>query len=190
MPSSDHNTISPILEIIRQAAPKSVLDIGVGCGKYGMLVREYLDGHWTNRAFHKKETWETLLVGIEIWADYVTPLHEYLYDEVLVVEAFEHLKNHTGAFDLILMGDVIEHFPRDKGFELIEILRTKWLNKGGHLVISTPNFQTQINNESLAVFGNKHEVHRSRWEAKDFKDLGMSHRVTAERHIIADLINE
>lgn len=190
MPSSDHNTIGPIMDIIRAAKPKVVLDIGVGCGKFGMLIREYLDGHWEGRAFHKKETWKTVLIGMEIWGDYITPLHEYLYNEIVVADAYTYLKehNHLGLFDLILMGDVIEHFTREEGKELIGIIRDKWMREGSHLVIATPNFETQINNESLAVFGNKHEVHRSRWRMDDFRHLGMSYKIDEGRHIVVDLI--
>jgi len=192
MPSSDHNTIGPIMDIIRKVQPKVVLDIGVGCGKFGMLIREYLDGHWNQRAFHDKSTWKTVLVGMEIWKEYITPLHEYLYNEILIVDAFEYLKNcnHLGSFDLILMGDVIEHFTLEQGKELIEILKSKWMVPGAHLVIATPNFQTQINNESLAVFGNKHEVHRSRWTANDFMELGLSVRIISGRHLIVDMVKE
>jgi len=189
MPSSDHNTITPILEIIREIQPKTVLDIGVGCGKFGMLIREYIDGHWNQRAFHNPETWKTTLIGMEIWKDYITPAHEYLYDEIVICNAYKYLKecNHLGKFDLILMADVIEHFTKEEGRELIGILRDKWLTETGHLVIATPNFQTQINNESLAVFGNKHEVHRSRWAMQDFWNLGMNFNILEGRHIIADL---
>jgi len=190
MPSSDPNTIGQIMEIIREVQPKVVLDIGIGCGKYGMLIREYLDGHWTKRAFHDKETWQTVLVGMEVWEEYITPVHEYLYNEILICDAYQYLKecNHLGKFDLVLMGDVIEHFSREDGKELIGILRDKWLNDGGHLVISTPNFQTQIDNEKLAVFGNKYEVHRCRWMRDDFRNLGMTYRIEEGRHIVADLV--
>ena len=192
MPSSDHATISQIVEIIRKVNPKSVLDIGIGCGKYGMLIREYLDGHWTGGAFHKKDTWKTVLVGMEVFGEYITPVHEYLYSEILVVDAYQYLKecNHLGAFDLVLMGDVIEHFPKDQGKELIGIIRDKWLSRKGHLIVSTPNFQTQINNESLAVFGNSNEVHRSRWTMDDFYNLGMDFQIDDGRHLIADLVKK
>lgn len=192
MPSSDHNTISPIMEIIREAQPKVILDIGVGCGKYGMLIREYLDGHWTKRAFHDRESWETVLVGMEVWGEYITPMHEYIYNEILIVDAYDYLKNcnHIGNFDLILMGDVIEHFTKEQGRELIGIIRDKWMNVGAHLVISTPNFETQIDDESLAVFGNKHEVHRCRWMCDDFRNLDMAYKIEDGKHIIADLVKK
>ena len=189
MPSSDPTSIGTILEIVRELKPQSILDIGVGCGKYGVLFREYLDGHWVGRAFHDKGTWKTTIIGMEIWHAYITPVHDYVYNEIVLCDAYDYLKehNHLGHFDLIFMGDTIEHFSKDKGMELIQILRDKWLKSGGHLLLSTPNFKTQINNESLAVFGNHHEVHRCRWSADDFKNLGMKVTVLEGRHIIANL---
>ena len=188
MPSSDHNTIAPIMDIIRREQPRSILDVGIGCGKFGMLVREYLDGHWMQRAFHKKESWKTILDGIEIWADYITPVHSYLYNRIIVEDAAEYLDKHIGDYDLILLGDVIEHFNKDDGFKLIRNIRTNWMHSGSHLVIATSNFQTEINNESLAIFGNKHEVRRCRWVASDFGNLGMSVTLTEGRHIVVDMV--
>lgn len=178
------------MEIVRGIQPKNVLDIGIGCGKYGMLMREYLDGHWTHGAFHKKDTWKTTIVGMEIWEEYITPIHEYLYDEILICDAYDWIMNHNhiGTFDLILMGDVIEHFPKEQGKELIKKINAKWLSPKGHLVVSTPNFQTQINNEAVAVFGNKHEVHRCRWTLNDFRGLGMCYHIDEGRHLVVDLV--
>ena len=57
VPSSDFNQIGPIVELIVLANPQSVLDVGCGFGKYGVLAREYLElwdgrqryGDWTRR---------------------------------------------------------------------------------------------------------------------------------------------
>ena len=43
MPSSQANQIPAIVNVIKEANPKSMLDIGPGFGKYGMLAREYLE---------------------------------------------------------------------------------------------------------------------------------------------------
>jgi len=53
--------------------------------------------------------------AIEIWPDYITPVHEYVYDAIHICNAEEFFtlqpKKH---FDLIFMGDVIEHMPLAK----------------------------------------------------------------------------
>lgn len=43
MPTSYPEAISSILELVRREEPRSILDLGVGFGKYGMLCREMLD---------------------------------------------------------------------------------------------------------------------------------------------------
>ena len=43
MPSSTWHNIETFVEIIRELKPASFLDIGVGNGKWGFLVREYTD---------------------------------------------------------------------------------------------------------------------------------------------------
>ena len=43
MPSSSPIHIPIVISIVRQMQPQSLLDIGVGFGKWGHLFREYLD---------------------------------------------------------------------------------------------------------------------------------------------------
>ena len=43
MPSSRPNTIPTVIHLVRQIKPKSILDVGVGFGKWGHLFREYTD---------------------------------------------------------------------------------------------------------------------------------------------------
>ena len=59
MPSSLPDFIPTIIKTVMSRNPKSVLDIGVGFGKWGYLFREYLDVYH-GRVF--KEDW---LVNIE-----------------------------------------------------------------------------------------------------------------------------
>ena len=43
MPSSRPNTIPTVIHIVKQLRPSSILDVGVGFGKWGHLFREYTD---------------------------------------------------------------------------------------------------------------------------------------------------
>lgn len=43
MPTSDHHNINSILSVVTALRPKRILDVGCGFGKYGVLMREYLD---------------------------------------------------------------------------------------------------------------------------------------------------
>ena len=59
--------------------PKSVLDVGVGFGKYGVLCREYLE-LWDGRGEYSQ--FLRRIDGVEVFANYITPLHKYVYDKV------------------------------------------------------------------------------------------------------------
>lgn len=45
MPTSHPNQINEIIQIAELLRPASVLDVGVGYGKYGFLLREYLEAN-------------------------------------------------------------------------------------------------------------------------------------------------
>lgn len=40
MPTSWYNVIPEILSLIEKHKPRSILDIGIGFGKYGVLIRK------------------------------------------------------------------------------------------------------------------------------------------------------
>lgn len=172
MPSSETDNIDYIIQTVRKLKPQSILDIGIGTGKYGLMFRDYLDGHWVGHAFHDPSTWTIRMVGVEIFHDYITPVHQYLYNEIWVGNIINYHPNEM--FDLIFMGDVIEHMPKEVGEMLLRKL-FRHLNPDGHIIISTPNFETaSLKNPKPhhAVFGNQNEMHHSLWEAHDFLCLG------------------
>ena len=180
MPSSESSNISLIVQIVSKLKPSSILDVGIGNGKYGFLFRDYLDGHWvTGHAFHDKSTWTLKLIGIEVFPKYITPVQNYIYNDIWLGNAKDILKERSGqAFDLVFLGDVIEHFTKEEGVELIKCIRDKWLTPHGCILISTPNFQTRIDDPKRSIFGNSNEMHLSRWYAPEFKGLGMKCEIT------------
>jgi 2-polyprenyl-3-methyl-5-hydroxy-6-metoxy-1,4-benzoquinol methylase len=191
MATSDPSNISLIVEIVtKMPEPKSILDIGVGCGKYGLLFREYLDGTWKNRAFHAQSTWQINIVALEVFRDYITPVHEYIYDKIIIDDAYKYLclSASTHPFDLVFMGDVIEHFTKEEGLKLIETIRDKWLSPHGRILISTPNFQTRINDPKRAFYGNTHEIHKCRWYPQDFANLKMKARIIEGKLLTVELV--
>jgi hypothetical protein len=70
-----------------------------------------------------------------------------------------------GRYDLIFIGDVIEHFTKDRGVELLKTLLSH-ANKA--VVLTTP--ATEV--EQGAAYGNELETHRSLWTEEDFRRLG------------------
>ena len=194
MPSSDPCNIGRLLQMVRDLSPLNILDVGIGCGKFGMLFREYLDGHWVGRAFHSPETWRIRMIGLEIFPSYITPVHQYLYDDIIIMDAYKYFTDPgKDKFDLIFMGDIIEHWEKEDGFTILRYIQQDWLTRGGAVIISTPNFRTRINDERIGekVFGNKHEVHRCQWTAKDFEGLeGFEISIHANRMLAVQLIKE
>src|SRR5579872_4345658 len=155
MPTSDLQNITPIISVLHTLAPKSVLDIGCGFGKYGALMREYLDV-WHGRI--KKADWQTRIEAIEGFGDYKNPLWE-VFDHVHMGDARELLPT-LGHFDAILIADVIEHFELDAA----KLLAAQCLEHADVLMISTPReFYPQQESS-----GNVLEIHRCLFTAQDF----------------------
>lgn len=90
MPTSYPENISSIICFIRHLKPKSVLDIGPGFGKYGLLCREYLDiwNKWT----YSKDKWDIRIDAIEAFANYITPVHKYIYNNIYIGDAKELIR--------------------------------------------------------------------------------------------------
>ena len=81
LPSSQHYHISKIMDLVTIVDPRSVLDVGTGFGKYGILCREYLE-LWDGR--QKYSDFKRRIDGVEAFSPYITPLHNYVYDNLYV----------------------------------------------------------------------------------------------------------
>ena len=156
MPTSDFHNISAVVAVVSQLAPRRVLDVGCGFGKYGVLIREYLD------VWHERLTpseWELTLVGIEAYAPYRNPIYDFVYNEVHIGDASEVLSK-LGEFDLILISDVIEHLEKDDARALVD----ECFRHSPVVLITTPDdFHPQA-----ALLGNPFERHRCLWRREDF----------------------
>lgn len=161
MPSSQPYQIPKVLECIVAANPASLLDIGVGFGKYGFLAREYLEV-WDHTKPYSRFT--RRIDGIEIFPEYLTPLHSFIYDEVFEGNATDVVPTLERSYDLVLVIDVLEHFPPDEGRKLLQTL----LERNRAVLVSVPRDL----GDQEDVFGNEHEAHQGIWSLKDFRALG------------------
>jgi len=168
MPSSRPESIPIVISLVRQIIPKSILDIGIGFGKWGLLFREYTDiiASELDPPRYKKENWKIKIEGIEGFPDYITPVHQYIYDNIYLGDILEVLP-HLGEYDLIFIGDVIEHLSKDKGRELI-YQALEHTNR--YLILTTPRFPIK----QEAICNNELERHRSLWTIKDLKKLALA----------------
>jgi 2-polyprenyl-3-methyl-5-hydroxy-6-metoxy-1,4-benzoquinol methylase len=153
MPSSYPHNISKLLATIIPIRPRSVYDVGVGYGKWGMLIREYVDdfmgGVW--------------IEGCEIFRPYIERSSaKRVYDHI-AEEDWLTLTPQRGEYDLVLMIDVLEHFSSTQAVVALD----KALNYSRVALVSTP-----LNYPQGAVNGNQHERHLSEWRQQTFADAG------------------
>lgn len=158
MGTSNWQNISFNIELIRKLDPESILDIGVGFGRWGILFREFLE-IWDNGKYDGN--WQRIIDGVEIFPGYIKNYHRYFYNELFIINALEYLEQTEKQYDLINFGDVIEHFNKDEGIRLIELA----MQKGQYVLINIPigKFWAQKGTED-----NPYEEHRSIWYNNDF----------------------
>ena len=135
-----------------------MLDLGIGMGFYGAVVRQWLD--------LGVRPWRTRLVGVEGFAGYRNPCWD-LYDEVVVSPIEEFLIAAAETWDAILLLDVLEHFPHAAGEQILAAARGRF-SQGGRLYVGTP----AVWMEQGAVYGNEFERQRSLWTAGDLCGAG------------------
>jgi len=157
MPTCDPQLLTPVVQTIIRFNPLSVLDIGIGMGKWGVLAREYIEA-WCHQQFYKDQ-WQSRIDGIEIYEKYRTPAWD-VYDHVFIGDALDVLRKST-KYDLILMIDVLEHFQKDRGLILLDLIR----QQSKYALISYSN------TEQKDVCENKFEDHISKWDFQDFLPL-------------------
>jgi 2-polyprenyl-3-methyl-5-hydroxy-6-metoxy-1,4-benzoquinol methylase len=147
MPTGSINSINHIVSMVHQVPHDRILDIGCGYGKYGLLLREYLN--------EKPIT----LDALEATKDYVKDFRwlNCIYDNIINVDATLLTEEFYNNYNVVMINDVIEHIEKDKALALLKRIK-------GYVVIATPSvFFKQ------SVEGKPFEDHLSFWERKDFE---------------------
>ena len=159
MGTSNWQNISFCVDLLRRIRPKKILDVGIGFGRWGMLCREYLDV-WEGRVFPTE--WEVEIVGIEGYQKNIQPYHSVFYSRVINSEALEFLSKTPERFDLIILGDVLEHFSKEQGQKVLELC----LLKSQFVLVIVP---LGNNWQQGSSYGNAYERHQSVWTAKELR---------------------
>jgi SAM-dependent methyltransferase len=143
MPTSEHWQIPRICDVLVRERPQSVLDVGAGYGKFGVLAREYGGA--------------TRVDAIDI-----NPPRFPVYDQVILgdLRTLETLLPAGAApYDLALFIDVIEHLEKPEALQLLDTLT----RRARRVLVTTPwGFRPQ------EVAGMPFETHRSGWLPWDF----------------------
>ncbi len=168
MPFSQSSQLSTIIQYIEQLNPLSILDIGVGMGQYGFLARINLEnlhlfqveGHCGQQ--RPKQEWRVQIDGIEGCAVYLTPVHDYCYNHIIIGNALEILPTLPDqSYQLILAIDILEHLTTDEGFTFLS--HVKRITQKTALISTPKEFIPQ------EVVANPYENHRSLWTRDDLE---------------------
>lgn len=148
MPYSSPLFDNEIIEIIKVIQPKTFFDFGAGAGKYGELVKSVAP-------FIKT-------IAVEIEQDYINKFSLKLkYDEVLNASVLDLInsKYYDTNFDVVMIGDTIEHLRKSDGVDLLNFLvyRCRWI---------ILQFPFRFLQNSVANYTS--EAHISVWDESDF----------------------
>ncbi|MGA1789873.1 MAG: hypothetical protein ACMUIM_00180 [bacterium] len=160
MPSSWIENVPMIVKCILAVNPKRMLDLGLGSGKYGFLIRELTD-FMSNRL--DPHTWEMIIEGVEVYGEYIQDHQRYIYNHVFISEALDFLTKYKGPkYDVAIAIDIIEHF---EPWDVVEFVKYA-LQVSRYLIISTPTdfFEQDICENEL-------ENHKSWWPKKALRRL-------------------
>lgn len=163
MPVGAFQQLSTVADLIVRISPQKTLDVGMGFGTHGVLIREYLD-LWDNVNEKEMYAWKRELDGIEIFEKYVSPAHRFLYDDIYIGDARAIIPTLKKHYDLVIFADVIEHLSSADGRTIL----SNMLAIADNVIISTPRNAK----EQGAQYGNEHERHISQWSEKEFKEFG------------------
>lgn len=182
MPFSQSAQIPAILGYAQQVDPRSVLDVGTGMGQYGFLLRNNLEsehlfeirgkGAAAEGRQRPRAQWRVTIDGIEGFAHYLTPVHDWAYSRMIVGEALAELaKIEVGHYDLVMAIDILEHFDTADGIRFAQACRR--VARRAALISTPKTFVAQV------VDANPLENHRSVWSEAQLASLGY-------RHVIPD----
>lgn len=134
--------------LIATLAPRSALDIGCGAGKYGQMLARLAP--------------QCRRSAIEPEASYIEQyrLNE-LYAEVLNCRAADwqaRAQSLDAQFDLVILGDCIEHMPKSAGLDLLNFLAYR----SAYILVLAPEFVVQS-----ATGGAASEARVSVWSERD-----------------------
>lgn len=150
MPGSDIHGKMNIKEWFdKQSDIKTVIDVGSGSATYPKLLGNKYE-----------------YIGIEIWAPYVEQWGLQKYYKKIIIGDIRYIRFQVA--DCIILGDVIEHLPKEDGLQLIQ----GCLRYYKHVVLSIPLSEKKGEIVRGAIhYGNPFESHISAWTNQEVLKL-------------------
>jgi len=168
MPVSSDAFNDLVSHVLARLRPGRVCDIGSGAGKYGKLVR----------SLSSQLDFPVHCTAIEIDAQYVEQFAlRQLYDEVVAGDALDLLKTPRARFDVVIIGDCIEHMRKSHAIDLLNFL----VYRAGYILVLWPDEAIQDDWEGHAA-----EAHISTWSVDDFRPWNVLH---ASRYVETGRMN-
>jgi len=161
LPTSVYTHVVDVLDLVWEVQPNSILDVGCGWGKWGVLFRDVVD---VVKGNYLPKDYKVKIDAVEVFDKYENSLYS-VYSKVVFGEIGQLLKDKKiGQYDMIYMGDVIEHFSRESAKLIVQDLLplvTKLL------VLAVPLGVW----EQDVIGGNRYERHLSSWELGELAAL-------------------
>lgn len=171
MPFSQSSQISVIMNYVEQLNPSSVLDLGIGMGQYGFLMRTSLENvnlfeiNGAHGHQRPRDQWRVKIDGVEGFAGYTTPVHAWAYNDVLISNVLDALpKIESGSYELVIGIDILEHFTTADGSTFLD--HCKRVCSRAALISTPKTFHAQ------EVEANPLENHRSVWSSAELSGSG------------------
>lgn len=184
MPFSQSSQMSTIIGWVEALKPRSILDVGIGMGQYGLLLRNNLenvnlfqiegDRGWQR----SKNNWQIVIDGIEGLAGCLTPVHEWAYSRIMIGEAMTLLNSmSTGQYELVMAINILEHLDRADGLRFLAELQR--VASRAALVCTPKTFCPQN------IPANPDENHLSVWSSEDLAANGFGELLPNDESWIA-----
>lgn len=148
-----------VQDLVSQVQPNSCFDVGIGDGKMMKLVKGVFP--------------ECTVIGFEVFLANIKP-EEYngAYDSIQHTDFYKWIENNNDwEVDLIVFGDVLEHFMKSKVIDILDLCRTrcKWI------IAKIP-----LNYKQHSIYGNLYEGHLSEISLQDLDHLNIVHYLKKE----------
>ena len=128
-----------------------VFEGGIGYGNIGRMIRAACP--------------ECQLIGAEIFEPYLTRGQHLVYDQIVLGDLSTVLSDAPdGWFDLSVLVDVVEHFDRESGTDILNQAK----RASNAVLVSVPI----IDYRQGPVNGNQYESHLTQWKSDELAALG------------------
>lgn len=136
-----------MIKAILSGPCKSVLDVGAGDGKWGELLKGRVG----------------TIIGLEVWGPCITANVMKLYDYLILADVRE--PTDWTRYDVVILGDVLEHLPHIDAVALIETLKKQKLR----VFLTIPIGPCEQEGE---VYDNPFEEHLEQWTHEELVAQG------------------